>query len=126
VRVGALTLFAVLAWSIGALLPAASDFATSLVAETVNTIVLAAIGGAVMILVPIGHTSGRSILAWSPPIWTGLTVVAYGILFAALAPAIDQLQSSGSGTVLWIMAATFAALCASAWVWQRFVTPEQR
>ena len=126
VRVGALTVFAVLAWSIGALLPAASDFATSLVAETVNTIVLAAIGGAVMILVPIGHASGRSILAWSPPIWTGLTVLAYGILFAALAPAIDQLQTSGSGTVLWIIAATFAALCASAWVWQRFVTPEQR
>jgi len=126
VRVGCLTVFAVLAWSLGALLPVASDFATSLAAETVNTIVLAAIGGAVLILVPIGHTSGRSILAWSPPIWTGLTIVAYGILFAALAPAIDQLQSSGSGTVLWIVAASFAVLCASAWVWQRFVTPAQR
>ena len=126
VRVGALSLFAVLAWSLGALLPAASDFTTSLVAETVNTIVLASVGSAVLILVPIGHTSGRSILAWSPPIWTGLTVVAYGILFAALAPAIDQLQSSGSGTVLWIVAASFAALCASGWVWQRFVAPAQR
>ena len=125
VRVGALALFAVLAWSLGALLPAASDFTTSLVAETVNTIVLASLGSAVLILVPIGHTSGRSILAWSPPIWTGLTVVAYGILFAALAPAIDQLQRSGSGTVLWIVAVSFAALCASAWVWQRFVTPAQ-
>lgn len=126
VRVGCLTVFAVLVWCLGALLPVASDFATSLAAETVNTIVLAAIGGAVLILVPIGHTSGRSILAWSPPIWTGLTVVAYGILFAALAPAIDQLQSSGFGTVLWIVAASFAVLCASAWVWQRFVTPAQR
>ncbi|WP_104132087.1 hypothetical protein [Cryobacterium sp. M91] len=126
VRVGALSLFAVLAWSLGALLPAANDFTTSLVAETVNTIVLASVGSAVLILVPIGHTSGRSILAWSPPIWTGLTVVAYGILFAALAPAIDQLQSSGSGTVLWIVAASFAALCASGWVWQRFVAPAQR
>ncbi|WP_104178555.1 hypothetical protein [Cryobacterium sp. Y50] len=126
VRVGALALFAALAWSLGALVPAASDFTTSFVAEMVNTIVLASVGSAVLILVPIGHTSGRSILVWSPPIWTGLTVVAYGILFAALTPAIDQLHSSGSGTVLWIVAASFAALCASAWGWQRFVAPAQR
>ena len=126
VRVGSLALCAVLAWSGGALLPGASDFVTSLAAETVNTIVLASIGSAVLILVPIGHTSGRRILAWSPPVWAGLTVVAYGVLFAALTPVINQLQSSGSGVVLWIVAAAFAALCASGWVWQRFAVPAQR
>ncbi|TFB71277.1 hypothetical protein E3O06_13035 [Cryobacterium glaciale] len=126
VRVGALAAFAVLAWSLGSLLPGASNFATSLAAETGNTIVLAAIGSAVLILVPVGHTSGRRILAWSPALWTGLTVVAYGILFAALAPMVEQWQSEGTGMALWIAAATFAALCASAWVWQRFVAPNQR
>ncbi|TFD08449.1 hypothetical protein E3T35_17425 [Cryobacterium sp. TMT1-2-2] len=126
VRVGALAAFAVLAWSLGSLLPAASDFVTSLAAETGNTIVLAAIGSAVLILVPVGHTSGRRILSWSPLVWTGLTVVTYGILFAALSPMVDQVQSAGTGLTLWITAATFAAVCASAWAWQRFVTPAQR
>ncbi|TFD68787.1 hypothetical protein E3T47_02120 [Cryobacterium ruanii] len=126
VRVSALAAVAALAWSLGSLLPAATDFATSLAAETGNTIVLAAIGSAVLILVPIGHTSGRRILAWSPVLWTGLTVVSCGILFAALAPMVEQWQSEGIGMALWIAAATFAALCASAWVWQRFVAPSQR
>ena len=126
VRVGALASFAVLAWSLGSLLPGASTFATSLAAETGNTVVLAAIGSAVLILVPVGHTSGRRILAWSPVLWTGLTIVAYGILFAALAPVVEQWQSEGIGMALWIAAATFAALCASAWAWQRFVAPSQR
>ena len=126
VRVGALAAFAVLAWSLGSLMPGASTFATALAAETGNTIVLAAIGSAVLILVPIGHTSGRSILAWSPALWTTMTVVAYGILFAALAPMLEQWQSEGTGMALWIAAATFAALCASVWVWQRFVAPSQR
>lgn len=126
VRVGALAAVAILAWSLGSLLPGASDFLTSLAAETVNTIVLAAIGSAVLILVPLGHTSGQRVLAWSPLIWTGLTIVAYGILFAALAPMITQLQRDGTAPALWITAATFAALCASAWAWQRFVAPTQR
>jgi hypothetical protein len=126
VRVGALAAFAVLAWFLGALLPGATDFTTSLAAETINTIVLAAIGSAVLILVPIGHTSGRRILAWSPPLWVGLTVITYGMLFAALASVIEQLENDGTGMTLWIAAATFAALCASAWVWQRFVAPTQR
>ncbi|WP_104196725.1 hypothetical protein [Cryobacterium sp. M15] len=126
VRVGALTAFAILAWLLGSLLPGATDFTTSLAAETINTIVLAAIGSAVLILVPIGHTSGRRILAWSPPLWAGLTVITYGMLFAALAPVIEQLENDGSGMTLWIAAAIFAALCASAWVWQRFVAPTQR
>ena len=126
VRVGALTVLAVLAWSLASLLPGANDFITSLAAETGNTIVLAAIGSAVLIMVPIGHTSGHRILAWSPLVWTGLTVVAYGILFAALAPLVEQVQSDGTGTALWIVAATFAAVCASAWTWQRFVEPLRR
>jgi len=126
VRVGALTALAVLAWSLEALLPSARNFATSLAAETGNTIVLAAIGSAVLILVPVGHTSGRSILAWSPLIWTGMSVVAYGVFFAALAPMIDQLRNDGVGLVLWLVAAAFAALCASLWAWQRFVAPTQR
>ncbi len=126
VRVGSLMALAVVAWSLRALLPVATDFTTSLVAETANTIVLAAIGSAALILTPIGHTSGRSVLAWSPLVWTGLTLGAYGILFAALAPVIDQLHGSGIGIVLWIAAGCFAALCASLWAWQRFVAPGQR
>lgn len=126
VRAGALVALAVLAWSLESLMPDATSFATSLAAETGNTIVLAAIGSAVLILVPLGHTSGRSILAWSPLMWAGLTVISCGVLFAALTPVIEQWQADGAGLALWIAAATFAALCASVWAWQRFVAPTQR
>ncbi|WP_104082955.1 hypothetical protein [Cryobacterium sp. Y11] len=126
VRVGSLIVLAVLAWSLGALLPSPTDFVTSLAAETVNTIVLTSIGSAVLVLVPVGHTSGRSMLAWSWPLWTSLTVLTYTLLFGALAPVVEQLQSDGGATVLWIVAAAFATLCGSVWVWQRFVAPNQR
>lgn len=126
VRVGSLVALAVVAWSLRLVLPVATDFTTSLAAETVNTIVLAATGSAALILLPIGYTSGRSLLAWSPLAWTGLTLGAYGLWFAALAPVIDQLHSSGIGIVLWIAAGGFAALCGSLWAWQRFAAAAQR
>jgi hypothetical protein len=126
VRVGSLMTLAVVAWTFRSFLPLATDFTTSLVAETANTVVLASIGSAVLILLPIGHTSGRSVLAWSPVVWIGLTLSAYGILFGALAPVIEQLHTSGMGMPLWIAAGCFAALCASLWAWQRYIAPTQR
>ena len=126
VRAGSLIVLAVAGWLILGALPSADGFLSTLGAEIANSLVLAAIGSAVLVLMPIGNTSGRSILAWSPPIWAGLTVIAFTILFGVLSPVIDLWQGEGSVTLLWVATGAFAALSVGAWSWQRFVVPTLR
>ncbi|MFC5929569.1 hypothetical protein D6T64_17200 [Cryobacterium melibiosiphilum] len=125
VRAASLIALAVFGWFVLGVLPAAENFGTALVAEIVNTLVLAAIGSAVFILVPIGSTSGRSILSWSPLVWVGLTLAALTVLFGVLSPVVAVWQSDGTIALLWVAAAAFAALSCGAWAWQRFVAPTQ-
>jgi hypothetical protein len=123
VRASSLVVLAVTGWLLLGILPAANGFTSTLAAEVVNTIVLAAIGSAVLVLIPIGSTSGRTILAWSPPVWAGLIVVAFSVLFGVLSPTFDAVRG-GSGTALvWTAAGAFAAVSVGAWAWQRFVSP---
>ena len=123
VRAASLVLLAVVGWLGLGLLPPADGFLGAFLAEVLNTIVLAAIGSAVLVLVPIGKTSGRSVLAWSPPVWAGLMVVSFTLLFAVLSPVIEAWRSAGTVPLLWVAAGIFAALSAGAWAWQRFVAP---
>jgi hypothetical protein len=123
VRAGSLILLAVVGWMALGVLPQAAGFAGAFGAEIANSVVLAAIGSAAMVLVPLGSTSGRSILAWSPPVWAGLTVLAFTIMFAVLSPAMTLWRGAGTATLLWVSAAVFAALSTGAWAWQRFVSP---
>lgn len=123
VRAGSLILLAVAGWLALGVLPQATGFASAFGAEVANSVVLAAIGSAAIVLVPIGSTSGRSILAWSPPVWAGLTVLAFTIMFAVLSPAMTPWHGNGTITLLWVAAGAFAALSTGAWAWQRFVAP---
>ncbi|TFD82732.1 hypothetical protein [Cryobacterium fucosi] len=123
VRAGSLILLAVAGWLALGALPQATGFASAFGAEVANSIVLAAIGSAAIVLVPLGSTSGRSILAWSPPVWAGLTVLAFTIMFAVLSPAMTPWHGNGTITLLWVAAGAFAALSTGAWAWQRFVAP---
>ena len=123
VRAGSLIGLAVLGWLTLGLLPTADGFLSSLAAEIVNSVVLAAIGSAALVLIPIGRTSGRSILAWSPPIWACLTVLAFTIMFGVLSPAVEHWHEGGSLNLWWVASTLFAALSVGAWAWQRFVTP---
>jgi len=123
VRAASLIGLAVLGWFVLGVLPTAAQFGTALAAEIVNTLVLAAIGSAVLILVPIGHTSGRSILVWSPLAWVALTLGALTVMFGVLSPVVAAWQSEGTIALLWVAAAGFAALSCGAWAWQRFVAP---
>ncbi|TFD53433.1 hypothetical protein E3T55_05305 [Cryobacterium frigoriphilum] len=125
VRAASLIVLAVLGWFVLGVLPAADHVGTALLAEIVNTLVLAAIGSAVFILVPIGNTSGRSVLVWSPLVWVGLTLAALTVLFGVLAPVVAVWHSEGTIALLWVAAASFAALSCGAWAWQRFVAPTQ-
>jgi hypothetical protein len=86
--------------------------------------VLTAIGSALLVLIPIGSTSGRSIVAWSPLAWVGLTLAAFTVMFAVLSPVVGLWHGEGSVTLMWVASGLFAALSVSAWAWQRFVVPE--
>ncbi|KFF60377.1 hypothetical protein JF66_04840 [Cryobacterium sp. MLB-32] len=123
VRCVGLVLLAIIGWLGLSALPPIDGFMGAFLAEVLNTIVLTAIGSAVFVLVPLGSTSGRSVLAWSPPVWAGLMVVSLTLLFAVLSPAIDAWQSAGAIPLLWLASVVFAALSAGAWAWQRFVAP---
>lgn len=123
VRAASLLILGIVSWTVLGVLPAATGFASNLLAEMVNTVVLAAIGSAVLVLIPLGRTSGRSVLAWSPLAWAGLMVTAFTLLFAVLSPVIDVWQSAGTVPLLWVAAGVFAALSGGAWAWQRFVAP---
>jgi hypothetical protein len=125
VRAASLIGLAVFGWFVLGILPTATSFGTALIAEIVNTLVLASIGSAVFILVPLGSTSGRSILVWSPWVWVGLTLGALTVLFGVLHPVVAVWQSEGTSVLLWAAAAAFAALSCGAWAWQRFVGPSQ-
>jgi len=125
VRAGSLIALAMVGWVVLGVLPGASGFGANLIAEVVNTVVLASVGSAVLVLVPLGRTSGRSVLSWSPPVWAGLMVAAFTLLFAVLAPVVDGWQHAGTVPLLWVAAGVFAALSGGAWAWQRFVAPAQ-
>ncbi|TFD88043.1 hypothetical protein E3T61_13070 [Cryobacterium lactosi] len=123
IRAGSLLGLGLAALVVVGTLPVATSFLSALAAEVANTVVLASIGSAVLVLVPIGNTSGRSILAWSPPIWAALTVPAFLTLFALLSPMLPQWTGSGTASLLWLVAAGFAVVSVAAWAWQRFVQP---
>ena len=126
IRAGSLFALGLAALLIVGTLPAADGFLSTLAAEVANTVVLASIGSAVLVLIPIGNTSGRSILAWSPPIWAALTVPAFLTLFTLLSPMLPRWTGTGSAVLLWVAAAGFAVVSVSAWAWQRFVLPGRR
>jgi hypothetical protein len=107
-------------------LPVADTFLSALAAEFANTIVLASIGSAVLVLIPVGSTSGRSILAWSPPVWAALAVPAFLTLFTLMAPMLQRWQDDGTAVLLWAVAAAFASLSVAGWAWQRWVLPALR
>jgi hypothetical protein len=126
VRAGSLLLLGLGGLAVAGALPASGGVVATLAAEFVNTVVLASIGSAVLVLIPIGTTSGRSILAWSPPMWAALAVPSYLTLFVLLSPTVATWSGTGTVTVLWVAAAVFAGLSLALWAWQRYVLPALR
>jgi hypothetical protein len=124
VRAGSLLALAVVGWLGLGFLPAGGGFGDLLAAEFANSIVLTAIGSALIVLIPIGSTSGRSIVAWSPLTWVGLTLAAFTIMFAVLSPVVGLWRGEGGETLIWVASGLFAALSVGAWAWQRFVAAE--
>ena len=123
VRAGSLLVLGLAGLFVVGTLPTADGLLSTLAAEFVNTLVLASIGSAVLVLIPVGRTSGRSILAWSPPVWAALTVPALLALFVLLSPTFAGWTGDGTVRLLWVAAVVFAGVSVSAWAWQRFVLP---
>jgi hypothetical protein len=126
VRAGGLIALAVAGWLLLGALPAADGFLAALGRESANIVVLAAAGSAALVLIPLGKTSGRSILAGSPPAWAGLTVLAFTVMFAVLSPTALPWPGAGTPTLLWVATWAFAAVGVGSWAWQRFVLPSLR
>jgi len=124
-RAGTLLVLGLVGLLVVGVLPEPGGFVGALAAEFANTVVLVSIGSAVLVLIPLGSTSGRSILAWSPPIWAALTVPAWLALFTLLSPWLSLWQGEGPTVLLWV-ALVFAVLSVTAWAWQRFVLPALR
>ncbi|MCS5724243.1 Ig-like domain-containing protein [Herbiconiux sp. CPCC 203407] len=89
--------------------------------ELLHTIVLAALGSASLLLVPVARTSGRRILDWSPALWLLLAIVSFSSLTMLFVPSLAATAAAGGVLPLALVALGFAALCVSVWVWQRFV-----
>jgi len=126
IRAGSLLALGLVALLVVGTLPVADTFLSALSAEFANTVVLTAVGSAALVLVPVGSTSGRSILAWSPIVWAALAVPAFLTLIVLLSPVLPRWQGDGTALVLWLAAAVFACLSVAVWAWQRFVAPAMR
>jgi len=119
VRAGSLIALALVGWLLLGITSGAGGFLGTLTAEVLNALVLTASGSAALVMIPVGRTSGRSILAWSPWIWIGLTIGAFSVLFGVLSPSL----AGGGSTLVWVAAGAFAAISVGAWAWQRYVSP---
>jgi hypothetical protein len=127
VQLGVLLLVGGAAWAAASLVTAglaadgAPGFWVVASSELLHTIVLAAFGSASLLLVPVGRTSGRRILDWSPALWLLLAIVSFTSLTMLFVPSLAASAAEGGVLPLALVALGFAALCVSVWVWQRFV-----
>ncbi|MFB2584357.1 hypothetical protein [Herbiconiux liukaitaii] len=111
------------AWAASGLVDAAGPQAFWAVggSELLHTVVLAAFGSASLLLVPVGRTSGRRILEWSPATWLLLALASFASLTMLFVPSLTELAAGGGLVPLALVMLGCAALCVSVWVWQRFV-----
>ncbi|MEY9953017.1 hypothetical protein [Leifsonia sp. EB34] len=123
VQLSAVAAFGVLAWLAVGVLPTPSGAPSAFLMELVNAVALVAIGSAAIALLPFGGLAGRAVLQWSRPLWLGMALVVYTVLFALLLP-VASLAETGAGVVVIVIAAVvFAVVGLSVWLWERYVEP---
>ncbi|SMQ68327.1 hypothetical protein SAMN06295943_1756 [Agreia sp. VKM Ac-1783] len=100
---------------------AGTGTAGAFLAEFVNTVALASLGGAAILLLPIADLPGRHILRWKPIVWSVLALVGFTLLAGVLSSALEGLGGGAGLIVFGLAALTFAATCVAIWIWVRFV-----
>ncbi|MGN6426355.1 MAG: Ig-like domain-containing protein [Leifsonia sp.] len=123
VQVSAVAALGVLAWLTVGVLPSPSGSVSAFAVELANAVALVGIGSTAVALLPVGGLAGRAVFQWSRPIWLGLSLVVYTVLFALLLP-VASLATTGAGVfVVAGLALAFAVMCVCVWLWERYVEP---
>ena len=107
------------AWLAQSALGPVEGFLPSLASEALSALCIAALGSAMVMLLPVHRMPGRHIWEWSRPAWAAATLVA--------ATVAGVIIAGGSGfPVPWVIggALVFAAVSIGAWAWVRFVEPQ--
>jgi hypothetical protein len=103
---------------------ASTDILFAALAEFLHVVVLASFGASSLLLLPIGRSTGRRLLAWSPATWLLLAVASFTALAMLFVPALVAAVADGRIVVLLVAAVAFAAVSVSAWAWTRFVADD--
>ncbi|MDO9396382.1 MAG: hypothetical protein Q7T71_07550, partial [Herbiconiux sp.] len=101
------------------------DLWLAALAELGNVVVLASFGAASVLLLPIAGSGGRHILRWSPLTWVVLTLTSFAALATLFVPALTRAAETGGLLAPVLLALGFAAVCVSAWAWNRFVAADE-
>ena len=107
------------AWLAQSALGPVGGFLPSLASEALSALCIAALGSAMVMLLPVHRMPGRLIWEWSRAAWAGAILVA--------ATVAGVIIAGGSGfPVPWVLggALVFAAVSIAAWAWVRFVEPQ--
>lgn len=106
------------AWLAQSTIGPVTGFLPSLVSETLSALTIAALGSAMIMLLPVNRMPGRLVWTWSRPAWAVITLVTATVAGVVIA------GGSGFPAPLIIGGAlVFAAFCIGAWAWVRFVEP---
>ncbi|WP_121647939.1 hypothetical protein [Mycetocola tolaasinivorans] len=108
----------VLGWIASSLLGSANGVAGAFLAEVANVTAMAGIGTAAILLIPLGQTSGRAILAYGPWRWLGAALPVYTTLFALLWPAFGHLHSPEIVPAALILALLFGGIGLGSYLWR--------
>jgi hypothetical protein len=121
VEIGAITILGCVGWLAHSAIGPVEGFGPSLASETLAALCIAALGSAMVLLLPVSWMPGRLILEWSKAAWVAITLVAGTI-------AATVIAGSDSFPVAWMVgiALAFAAISCATWCWIRFVEPLAR
>ena len=118
-QVAAIVVLGFGAWLAQSALGPVDGFLPSLASEALSALCIAALGSAMVMLLPVHRMPGRLIWEWSRAAWAGSILVA--------ATVAGVIIAGGSGfPVPWVLggALVFAAVSIGAWAWVRFVEPQ--
>ncbi|WP_187977713.1 hypothetical protein [Mycetocola sp. JXN-3] len=105
-------------WIASSLLGSPTGIAGSFLAEVANVTAMAGIGSAAILLIPLGQTSGRAILALGPWRWLASALPVYTTLFALLWPAFGHLHSPDIIPAALILGLLFGGIGLGAYLWR--------
>ncbi|ODU66061.1 MAG: hypothetical protein BGO97_02460 [Micrococcales bacterium 70-64] len=118
VQVAAIVLLGFVAWIGQSALGPVDGFLPSLVSETLAALTIAALGSAMVMLLPVSRMPGRLIYSWSRTAWVAVTLVTATVAGVVIA--------GGSGfPVPWVIggALVFAAVSVGAWAYVHLIEP---